>query len=282
VGLLRYWRYLKSIVHTPHGHIFYGYFSPFLTNVLVSIERFVTKCTSALITLTEKERQEYLDRNIGKPDAIFPILSGIDLEPFLRDDEKKTDIRKELHLTEYAFIAGTVARLVHVKNHDLIVSAASMIADSIPELMFVFVGDGDLHEHLQNRIIQLGLSKQFVFLGWRNDTVRLLKAFDFFIMCSHNEGMGRAFVEAQASGLPVIGSTAGGIPEVLRENITGYLVPDNAPEALASAITTIYNKRNERETIAKACREWVNPKFSKEVMVESIESLYFKFLQSAH
>jgi glycosyltransferase involved in cell wall biosynthesis len=264
----------KCIVHTPHGHIFWGYFSPLKTRILVAIERFVTRKSDMIITLTQGERKDYLDRHFCTPERIIPIFSGIDLEPYLADTVDKREMRQHLGIPQNAYIAGTVARLVHIKNHDLIVSAAELLGDSISEIKYVFVGDGDLHDHLVNRIEKAGLTDKFIFLGWRNDTAALLKAFDLFVMCSHNEGMGRAFVEAQASGLPVIGSRAGGIPEVLQEGITGYLVPPDDPAVLADSIKKMYNKRNEREAIAKKCREWVNPRFGKEVMVDAIEKIY--------
>lgn len=269
---------IGTIIHTPHGHIFYGYFSPLKTTIFIAVERFVTRWTSALITLTRREREDYLDRRIGKPDRIVPIYSGIDLKPFLKDDVEKKTVRRELKLPIDGYLAGTVARLVTVKNHDLIISAAEQLRDSIPELTFVFVGDGDLHEHLEKRIKRIGLSDRFIFYGWCNDIPRILKGFDLFIMCSHNEGMGRVFAEAQASGLPVIGSNVGGIPEVLREGITGYLISPDDAAALAKQIEILYNKRDEQERIARQCREWVTPRFSKETMIDAIESVYYRSL----
>ena len=272
---------VRCILHTPHGHFFSGYFSPPVTRILTAVERFVTNRTSALITLTTRERNDYLERKIGTSDTVFPILSGIDLEPYLRDDIDKASVRRELGLPVDGYIAGTVARLVAVKNHELIISAAKRIAADMPNLLFVFAGDGDLRDTLVAGIRRAGLSDRFVLLGWRNDTPRLLKAFDLFIMCSHNEGMGRAFVEAQASGLPVIGSRVGGVPEVIREGITGHLVSPDDPAALARCITMMYNKHDDRETVARACREWVTPRFGKEVMVDAIEAVYRRCLSGA-
>lgn len=270
---------IRNIVHTPHGHIFYGYFSPFKTNLFICMERFVTHRSAALITLTHKERDDYIERHIGSEDTIFPIFSGIHMEPFIHGDSDRKGVRKELKLPMKNYCAVTVARLVSVKNHDLIISAAELLRDTIPEIKFVFIGDGDLREHLERRIHLDNLTEHFIFTGWRNDIPRLLKAFDLFIMCSHNEGMGRAFVEAQASGLSVIGSRVGGVPEVVRETVTGYLVPPNDVSALAEKIQLMYSKRKHRKIISQQCRQWVFPQFSSEVMVDAIESVYSKIVQ---
>jgi glycosyltransferase involved in cell wall biosynthesis len=268
---------VKCIIHTPHGHIFYGYFSPAKTRFLTTIERMVTRKTAAVITLTQHERSDYLDRNIGTPDSVYPVFSGIEMQPYLEADYDRAATRRELGIPRDCYLAGTVARLVHIKNQDLTISAAQLLKKSHPDIYYLFVGDGDMREHLEQRIASLGLRDRFIFTGWRNDIPRMLHAIDLYIMCSHNEGMGRAFVEAQACGLPVIGSRVGGIPEVLVEGETGYLVSPTDHEALAESITRWYNRRHEREEIARRCREWVNPRFSIETMVQSIETLFYKY-----
>jgi glycosyltransferase involved in cell wall biosynthesis len=163
---------------------------------------------------------------------------------------------------------------VPVKNHNLIVDAALQLKNDFRDIRFVFVGDGELRGDLEARIDEHGLTDRFIFTGWRNDIPDLLAAFDIFIMCSKNEGMGRAFVEAQAAGVPVIGTSVGGIAEVLDEGRTGYLVdPDNAHE-LAEKIEILYRRKSHRAALSDACRKWVDPKFSAARMVDEIESVY--------
>jgi glycosyltransferase involved in cell wall biosynthesis len=262
------------IVHTPHGHIFYGYFSSLLTVIFTFLERIVTRKTHALITLTNKEKQDYLVRNIGSPDRIHPILSGIDLAPYLAPKPGRDEFRASIGLTPSDFVAGTVARLVPVKNHDGIVSAAAQIIRRCPDLRFVFIGDGELRVPLESRIRSLGLENRFVFLGWRNDISECLAAFDLFVMCSHNEGMGRAFIEAQASGVPVIGSRVGGVEEAVAERKTGFLVDPEKSEELAGVLERLYTDRPQLARMSAACRAHVDPAFGKEVMVDKIDVLY--------
>jgi len=264
----------RCIVHTPHGHIFYGYFSSLVTDIFVYVERFTGLFTDAHITLTHAEKRDYCLRNIGTPQRMFPIYSGIDLDPYLHPQRTLPEMRKTLGLNESHFVAGTVARLDPIKNHHLIVSAALRMKNDFTNVRFVFVGDGELRDELEARIAEHGMSDRFRFTGWRNDVPDLLAAFDIFIMCSRNEGMGRAFVEAQAAGVPVIGTRVGGIAEVLDEGKTGYLVdPDNANE-LAEKIEVLYRQQGHRNALSDACRKWVYPKFSADLMVDEIESVY--------
>jgi glycosyltransferase involved in cell wall biosynthesis len=240
----------------------------------VYLERFTGSFTDALITLTQAEKRDYLLRNIGTPARIFPIYSGIDLDPFMHPHQTRLEMRKILGLSDSHFVAGTIARLDPIKNHDLIVSAALRLKNDFRDIRFVFVGDGELRGELETRVEEHGMKDRFIFTGWRNDIPDLLAAFDIFIMCSKNEGMGRAFVEAQAAGVPVIGTRVGGVAEVLDEGRTGYLVdPDNADE-LAEKIEILYRRKSHRNALSEACRKWVDPKFSAALMVDEIESVY--------
>jgi glycosyltransferase involved in cell wall biosynthesis len=265
---------VPCIVHTPHGHIFYGYFSPPVTRFFMILERVLMRCTDRQITLTEGEKRDYCAFHIGTASQMDVIYSGVALQPFLDCSSHRQATRQQLGLTETDFVAGTVARLVPVKNHMLIIDAVGKIHEQIPALRCLFVGDGDMQEILANRITQLGLSTHFILAGWRDDIPQVLSACDIFIMVSINEGMGRAFVEAQAAGLPVIGTRAGGVPEVVDEGKTGLLVDPDDSEGLADAIVTLYNKRERLEEMAVRCRHWVDPRFNDETMVKKIEAVY--------
>jgi glycosyltransferase involved in cell wall biosynthesis len=265
---------VHRVVHTPHGHVFYGYFSLFLTKVFIILERLMVPLTDVHISLTQNEKDDYLSRHIGKPDDFIPIYSGIPLEMFLKDYGKRDALRKEWGFSGFDIIVGTVARLVPIKNHSLIVEAAAILCKKYPTIQFVFVGDGELRQPLEEHARSLQVEQHIVFTGWRNDIPELLSAFDIFALCSKNEGMGRAFVEAQAAGVPAIGSRVCGIPEVIKEGETGYLVSSTDPMDLASHIEQLFLNRNALAQMKSACREWVYPKFSVEAMVDKINAIY--------
>jgi glycosyltransferase involved in cell wall biosynthesis len=269
----------KCIVHTPHGHIFYGYFSQFVTGIFIYLERFVGLFTDAQITLTNREKHDYFLKGIGLQENIFPIFSGIELAPFLHPARSPHEMRASLGLSETCFVAGTVARLVTVKNHALIVAAAARLKNTCSNIRYVFVGDGELRDSLIARASEAGVRDRFVFAGWRSDIPDLLGAFDIFIMCSKNEGMGRAFVEAQAAGVPVIGTRVGGVEEVIDEGRTGYLVDPDDVDGLAEKIELLYSRRDHRKALSEACKAWVNPKFSAAVMVDEIDKVYRRVLE---
>ncbi len=270
---------VPCIVHTPHGHIFYGYFSGIITRVFVYLERAAGWFTDAQITLTRREKQDYISKKIGRAERIYPVYSGIVLDPFLNPTRTRGEMRAELGLDERFFVAGTVARLVPVKNHSLIVSAASRLKDTCKDIRFVFVGDGELRDSLQSFAVAEGIADRFLFTGWRNNIPEILRAFDIFIMCSKNEGMGRAFVEAQAAGVPVIGTRVGGVEEVIDEGRTGYLIDPGDADGLAEKIELLYRHKSHARALSEACKAWVHPKFSADLMVDEIDKVYRKVLE---
>lgn len=265
------------IVHTPHGHIFYGYFSQLLTRVFIVIERCISPFTDFMVMLTNQEKEETLKRGIGKSHRMVNILSGIDLAPFCAVTRSgRLSVLSQFGWSESDFIVGTVARLVEIKNHAAIVAAAKKLKNSYPSIRFLFVGDGELQEQVRSQVHSAGLDDRVLFAGWKNrdELIALLPAFDAFALCSINEGMGRAFIEAQAAGVPVIGSKVCGIPEVIREGETGFCVSLDDPDELAGKIIWMYNNREKIAVMGENGRQWAQRHFSKEIMVEKIDALY--------
>jgi len=265
---------VPRVVHMPHGHIFYGYFSAPVTAFFVFLERLVMPFTHALLSLTEKEKAEYLERRIGPAAKIHPVFSGVDLAPYLSGHRSRAEMRRELGLGDADFVIGTVARLVPIKNHMLLVRAAAKICPHIPEMRFVFVGDGELRELIESEIAHLGLSNRFTITSWRSDIPDLLSAFDIFAMTSKNEGLGRAFIEAQATGIPVIGPRIGGVPEVMADGRTGYLFAPEDEDDLADKIMRLYHAKDRLPDMARECRQWVDPRFSLQVMLDKVNAIY--------
>ena len=265
---------VRVSIHTPHGHVFYGYFGTVLTKIFIFLEQAVMLFTHTLITLTNQEKQDYLDHHIGPAKKIVTVFSGIPMEPFLHPSKNRMQMRQELGLSSTAFVAGCVARLVPIKNHSLIIDAVALLGDAIPGLCFVLIGDGQLRTELETKIAQRNLQPRFKFVGWRNDIADCMQAFDVFVLCSKNEGMGRVFVEAQAAGIPAIGSRVCGIPEVIDDGKTGYLINSGDAHDLSAKIKLLY-ARPDRTTIMKQdCVRFVNPTFSVENMIKAIETVY--------
>ncbi len=267
------------IIHTPHGHVFYGYFGPLLSRVFLWLEWASARMTRKIISLTDLERDEHVRFGVGRREQFVTIASGVELGRFTSvGQEEALRAKEELALPSHAPLIGSVGRLEPIKGYRYFLEAAALVLRSYPEAYFLLAGDGRERSELSDRAQALGIGERFCLLGWRDDVPSLLKAMDLFVIPSLNEGMGRSAVEAMAAGLPVVASRVGSLPEVVAHGDTGLLVPPADPEALASAILSLLKDPRGRRAMGERARAAVDP-YSVEIMVERIEALYRELLR---
>ena len=265
---------VPRIVHTPHGHVFTGYFGKTLTALFIRLERWAATFTDRIIGLTDQEIRDHLERKIGEPRQFVSIPSGVDIGRFgSRPVASRPRVGASWGLPDRAFLIGSVGRLEPVKGHVYLLEAFVSLASRFPLLYLALVGEGELAHALRAFAQRSGLSDRVFFLGWREDTPSLLAAFDLFVHPSLNEGMGRALVEAMAAGLPIVACRAGGIAEVLAEGEAGLLVEAGTAPALAQGIETLLRDPALRARLGSAARERAR-RYSVEAMLEKIEALY--------
>ncbi len=265
---------VRKIVHTPHGHIFYGYFSPGVTSVFIRMERFSARITRRLIALTEKGIEEHLACSVGRPGQWVAVPSGIDVDAFAPSDIARREVRREFGFNDEDIVCVCVARLDPVKNNAMLIAALADVIRDQPQVRLLLVGEGPEREALAIEADMRGLKGRVVFAGFRNDVARALNAGDIFVMASRNEGMGRAALEAMATGLPVIVSRTGGLPAIVADGREGLLVAAADKAAWAQAIRLLAATPELRRKMAEAARMRVSDHFSIARMVRRIEEVY--------
>jgi glycosyltransferase involved in cell wall biosynthesis len=259
------------IVHTPHGHIFFGYFNSLLTAAYTILERQAARKTGKLIELTRRGVEQHIAEGVGTREQWTAIFSGIDLAPFERAIVDRMNTRASLGIAQDDFLIGGVGRLEPVKGFSYFVRAAGIIAESLPTARFVVTGDGAERRALEAEAGALG--SRFQFLGMRDDVPALMAAMDVCVVPSINEGMGRVILEAGAAGTPVVATNVGGIPEIIIETKTGLLVRPRDETGIASAVLSLAADPAQRRRLGVAAREHAQ-QFGLSRMVEQIESLY--------
>jgi glycosyltransferase involved in cell wall biosynthesis len=266
------------IIHTPHGHIFYEYFNPYITRIFILLERFVAKFTDRIISLTENETLDYLKFNIAPKEKFITIHSGIEIEKFSNVPVNKKEKLKKMGIIDSPVVIS-VARLVPIKGHQYLIDAAARVVRTVPAVKFIFAGDGPMRENLEKQARFLGIKNNILFLGERSDIPELLKCADIFAISSLNEGMGRAIVEAMAAGLPVVGTNVCGISNIVENGVTGILVNSRDIKAFADAIIKLIAEEKLREKMGENGRK-VASRYGVKQMIEKIASLYEKCLTS--
>jgi glycosyltransferase involved in cell wall biosynthesis len=266
------------VIHTPHGHVFYGHFGAWPSWVFLHIERALAGITDWFIGLTPAEIQEHLEQRVGQPDRFAAVPSGIDRDRFRKARLNGKIIPDWFSCPSTARIIGSVGWLTKIKGHRFLVDALAHLNNEQQNLHLVIIGTGDQHDALLRQAEQAGISHAIHLLGHREDIEVCLAGFDCFVLPSLNEGMGRALVEAMAAGLPVIASRVGGIPALIENGKNGILVPAGDSSALANAIRKVIDDAAWAAELGTHARDSIDASYGIPAMVRSIESTYRKAL----
>jgi glycosyltransferase involved in cell wall biosynthesis len=266
------------VVHTPHGHVFYGYYGRALTRLFIWLERWAVGFTDRLVALTRREVEEYETFGVAPGKKCAVIHSGIDFAPFASIEEAREEIRAELGIPQDGLVIGTVGRLTAIKGQADLVTAFARVRERVEGAYLLLIGEGEEHAMLQELARELGVDDRVLFAGWREDVHRALRGMDIFALPSYNEGMGKALVEGMYAGLPVVATAVGGVPELVEPGRNGLLVEPGCPGQLAAALLELAENEEKRKAWGTAAGERAAA-FSVESMIGKIEELYEELLE---
>ncbi len=266
------------VVHTFHGHVLEGYFSPAKTRVFVEIERRLARRTQRIVTVSESVRAELVRLGIGRPEQVAVVPLGLELERFARSAALRGRLRGELGLAPDVPLVGIVARLVPIKAHEVFLEAAARIAERLPAARFVIVGDGERRAELEALASHLGIAERTIFLGWRSDLDRVYADLDVVALASRNEGSPVALIEAMAAGRAVVSTRVGGVPDLVTHGESGLLVERDDVPGMADAVARLLGDPALRERLARRAKPRAVGRFSAGRLVAEIDALYTDLL----
>lgn len=281
--LAAHWRGIP-VVHTPHGHIFYGYFPRPVTAFYVAIERFLARYTARIISLTDAETREALARGIGRKEQYVTIPCGVALEQFRNIPANLgAAFRSNLQIPAEALVFLSVGRLVPVKGFDILLNAFARADFAVSpaqqkNVFLVIVGDGEERRGLESLAGQLGVSNRVRFTGELQDIRGTLGGSNAFVLASRNEGLGTVFIEAMAAGLAVIGPAVGGVPSLIQDRQSGLLFPGENSAALAKALSEIALDDELRNRLGQNGASKVAPRYEHDAFVARLAALYAEVL----
>jgi glycosyltransferase involved in cell wall biosynthesis len=172
----------------------------------------------------------------------------------------------------------TVANLRLEKGHDTLIAAFSLLASRHPDIELLFVGDGPLRSTLVRQVNLRGLRSRIRFLGERPDISSQLATADLFVLPSRTEACPNAVLEAMSSGLPIVATRVGGVPELIEDGADGLLVSADAPGELANAIEALIEHPARAAALGRAARVKAEQRFSFDRMIDGFEHLYLSAL----
>ncbi len=212
-------------------------------------------------------------KKINKKTEIIVIPNGVDYEKFISTQPME---RRTLKINDTDIAIITTSRLVPKNGLSTLIRAVKIAKPLVADLKLVIIGSGPLEAGLKNLAIELGLSNDIVFLGEKpySEIPRYLKAADLFVRPSHSEGLGNAFIEAMAAGIPIIGTPVGGISDFLKDGETGLFCEVGNPKNLAEKITRLLGNQELRDKIIKNGLELVRTKYNWDHIAENFRKIY--------
>ena len=178
--------------------------------------------------------------------------------------------------------SGNVAALVPHKGQRYFIEAAHLVVQKIPDARFVILGEGELREHLEHLVREHHLEKHVLLPGFRTDVIGCIKGFDLFVMSSVTEGLGTSLLDAMACRKAIVGTRAGGIPEVVEDRRTGLLVEPRDSRSLADAMIRLIADAPLRGRMADAGYTRVRERFTVERMVAETAAVYARLAHAPH
>jgi glycosyltransferase involved in cell wall biosynthesis len=217
-----------------------------------------------------------------KEKDISVVYLGVDPDSMRRDETLRAAIRREFGMKETEIVIGNVARFVPFKGHEYLLRSFAEVQKENPGTRFLLVGDGELHEPLVGLARKLGLDKRVVFAGFRDDLPAVYSAMDIYAHSSV-EGGGETFpfavLQALSQELPVVATRVGDVAEMVREGLSGFLVPDRDPSQLAQKLSLLCRDGALRTKMATQGRNLLLSRFTTNSMVDAVENLYSSVLR---
>ncbi len=259
-------------VHTFHGHVLSGYFSPLASRALRIVEVLLARLSTALIAVGERVRDELLDAGIGRGDKYVVIPPGAAIGPL----PDKLYAREWLGLPPGCPVVVFVGRLTGVKRPDRLMEAMADVLDRLPGALLVIAGEGDLMETTRRNGESLGDSVRFV--GWQSDVSKVFAAADVAVLTSDNEGMPVSLIEASLAGVPSVTTAVGSAGEVVIDGVTGHVVALSA-RAVADALLEILLDPQLGLVMGEAARVHAEQAYGVPRLVDDHVELYERLIR---
>lgn len=265
------------IIHTVHGHVLEGYFGRLKSYCFLLLERGCARLTTRLLAVSEAIRQDLIAYRIAPAERIQTMELGLELDVWAQAGRRNGALRRHLGLGSNVPLLGFCGRLVAIKNPSLLLAAFERVQSVHRTAHLCLIGDGDLRASLEAEVAERGL-RQVHFLGWQQSLPDLIADLDLLVLTSNNEGTPVAIIEAAAAGVPAVATQVGGVPDVIVDGETGWLVPPHDEQALAAALLEALTEPTELERRGQQAQERVLARFSVDRLRRDITQLYRELL----
>jgi glycosyltransferase involved in cell wall biosynthesis len=258
-------------VHTFHGHLLNGYFGSFKRFLVVLAEKILAMFSHQLLAVGDKVRQDLLAAGVGTIKKFSLMPPGLQIGGL----PNKIASQDFYGLSSQKLQCAFIGRVTRIKRPDRFLDVVSEIDRRGLDIEFFIAGDGELLESCRARISSEDLPVKI--LGWQSNIERVLAAADIVILTSDNEGTPLSLIQAGMSGLPVVTTRVGAVPEVVLEGVTGFITDLDVQE-IADALEKLTKSPDLRARMGTSAQEFTLLNFGVDRLVNDHELLYKKLL----
>ena len=270
------------VIHTYHGNVLRGYFSPASNWCIRKLEQLMSRITHAVCVLSEQQRREICHLfQIAPAERTHVIPLGLDVSAF-----------GAIHappLQSEMLTVGWLGRLVPIKNIPLLTAIVERSIQAISGIRFIIAGDGPDRPLIDNLVRQFG-SDRISYVGWQRDVLPVIEQCDVLIQTSRNEGTPVALIQGMAAARPFVSTAVGGLEDMVtgEERVSSGFARwfDNAvllppdPEAFVTALDELSRNRHLLRSMGLSARQYAFQTHSEEHMLNSMHKLYSDLLET--
>jgi glycosyltransferase involved in cell wall biosynthesis len=243
------------------------------------LNRLAFRASAAVVANSERV-QRALTLEDGVPAARTTLIPNfVEADAFARPDSRELALRRRAAgLPPDAPVVGIVASLRPVKDHDLFLRMAALVAASDSQVHFAIIGEGDQRDRLERETARLGLVGRIHFLGLLPNRPNPFQLMDIATLTSRTEGFPNSILEAMAAGRPVVATAVGGVPDAVEEGVTGFMVPPGAAEPFAAAVLRLLSDPGVARRCGEAGQRVARERFSETRVLADLQGLYERVL----
>jgi glycosyltransferase involved in cell wall biosynthesis len=266
------------VVHTFHGHVLRGYFGTVGTLLFRGIETALARVTDRLVAVSPEVRDELVGLRVAPPEKFSVVRLGIELEPRVRFDDDPAEVRRRHGIAPGKFVVGWFGRMTAVKRTDDLLTMLAGARERGVDALLLLVGDGDDRDRLEQRAHDLGLARSCLFVGYQEDVAPWYAICDAVVLTSASEGTPVTIIEALAAGRPVVATKVGGVPDVVEEGETGFLVRPRDTHAIAERLEILARDPERRAAMGELGRRRMLERYAVDRLVSDVDVLYRELL----
>lgn len=241
-------------------------------------ERIASLLTDRIVAVSKHTKNDLVFWEHIRPEKISVIYNGI---PQLKRSTSKDlrDLKISLGINDSEMIVGSVGRLEYQKGYDLLIKAAASVTKTLPNVKFIIVGDGSKRFELKQLIERFNLQEKVILTGWKTNGTDFIKIFDIFVMTSNFEGMPIVLLEAMGAKKPIISTDVGGVPEMIKNDENGTIIPFRNANQFAQEISRLLSNKTLLIKYGEQSHNRFLNEFSVVSMIDKYKTLYLECFQ---